>query len=79
MVVQGSKQMPAAPLWLARLSHTLFWTLWMVSPLPLDWAQPTLHLLEDLLTRGWTWLQGAAARNRGRAKPGLGKWQQFAN
>jgi len=79
MVVQGSKQMPAAPLWLARLCQTVFWTLWMVSPLPLDWAQPTLRLLADLLDRGLTWLWDAAARNRSRTKPGLGKWQQLAN
>jgi len=59
MVVQGSKQVPVAPLWFARLCHVLFWTLWMVSPFPLDWAQPTLRLLADLLTSGWTWVNGA--------------------
>ena len=79
MVVQGFKQMPEAPLWLARLSQAVFWTLWMMSPLPLDWAQPTLRLLADLRDRGWTWLWDASAKNRSRTKPGLGKWRQLAN
>jgi len=38
-------------LWLERLCRTLFWALWMLSPLPLELAQPALRLLSDLTGR----------------------------
>jgi len=61
MIKQGMKQGPVLPprealpvllgRWAERLCQTLFWTLWMMSPLPPELAQPTLRLLSDLASR----------------------------
>jgi len=60
MIAQGlisgcpaSERVSALPMppWLGRLCRTLFWALWMLSPLPAELAQPALHLLADLAGR----------------------------
>jgi len=42
--------------WLERLPQTVFLTLWMLSPFPVELAQPTLRFLTELRARAVEWL-----------------------
>ena len=63
-----------------RWARILFWTLWVLSPFPVELAQPCLHVIAGHATRARSLLKGwYAGQDQSRSLQALGGFEPFTH